>query len=472
MEFRGIEDYNTTVNVVIFGAGRRGLRLARHLIEEKKSVTFLDSSPARCAQAQSKLDCMAVCGSATDIAMLEECGCGTADIVVAVTDSDEVNIVSCGIVKSRYPEVKAIATIRGLTYLSEESGRPFSLLGIDNIVNPEQEASQRISDIIISGLFTDIAYFPGAHYLVVTKSVTRGDFMINKSLIQIKKEFPGRYLIAGVSHRGKVITPNGNTVIREGDEIAIILDDDERDDVYRMFGISSSSFSLNKIVLVGATRIATFLLMSLPKKMLKNVTLVEKDPELCREYCEMFPEILILNGAITDENFWDEENIASGDLFVSLTENDELNVLISTYAKTQGIKRSIALIKTNTSYVKLAKAIGVDATVSTTESTVDAIMKILRGQNVKTLHAIFDGRIEVYEYVIKQGFVHTGKALKDIRLDGVAVIAGVSRGEDNFIPDGNYVFQEGDTVLVVALHEDYDAVQALFGSDEEEKSES
>ena len=447
MEFRGIEDYNTTVNVVIFGAGRRGLRLARHLIEEKKSVTFLDSSPARCAQAQSKLDCMAVCGSATDIAMLEECGCGTADIVVAVTDSDEVNIVSCGIVKSRYPEVKAIATIRGLTYLSEESGRPFSLLGIDNIVNPEQEASQRISDIIISGLFTDIAYFPGAHYLVVTKSVTRGDFMINKSLIQIKKEFPGRYLIAGVSHRGKVITPKGNTVIREGDEIAII-------------------------VLVGATRIATFLLMSLPRKMLKNVTLVEKDPELCREYCEMFPEILILNGAITDENFWDEENIASGDLFVSLTENDELNVLISTYAKTQGIKRSIALIKTNTSYVKLAKAIGVDATVSTTESTVDAIMKILRGQNVKTLHAIFDGRIEVYEYVIKQGFVHTGKALKNIRLDGAAVIAGVSRGEDNFIPDGNYVFQEGDTVLVVALHEDYDAVQALFGSDEEEKSES
>ena len=132
---------------MIFGAGRRGLRLARHLIEEKKSVTFLDSSPARCAQAQSKLDCMAVCGSATDIAMLEECGCGTSDIVVAVTDSDEVNIVSCGIVKSRYPEVKAIATIRGLTYLSEESGRPFSLLGIDNIVNPEQESYQVCSPI-------------------------------------------------------------------------------------------------------------------------------------------------------------------------------------------------------------------------------------------------------------------------------------------------------------------------------------
>ena len=459
------------MRVVILGAGRRGLRLGQHLIEERKSVVFLDSSSERCSAASSKLDCMAICGSATDIDMLREAGCDGAEAVIAVTESDETNLVACGIISSSFRNVgMTIAAIRSISYLGTGASR--DILGITHIVNPEQEASQRISDIIISGLFTDIAYFPGAHYLVVTKSVTRGDFMINKSLIQIKKEFPGRYLIAGVSHRGKVITPNGNTVIREGDEIAIILDDDERDEVYRMFGISSSSFSLNKIVLVGATRIATFLLMSLPRKMLKNVTLVEKDPELCREYCEMFPEILILNGAITDENFWDEENIASGDLFVSLTENDELNVLISTYAKTQGIKRSIALIKTNTSYVKLAKAIGVDATVSTTESTVDAIMKILRGQNVKTLHAIFDGRIEVYEYVIKQGFVHTGKALKDIRLDGVAVIAGVSRGEDNFIPDGNYVFQEGDTVLVVALHEDYDAVQALFGSDEEEKSES
>lgn len=457
------------MNVIIFGAGRRGLRLARHLIEEQKSVTFLDSSPARCAMAQSKLDCMAVCGSATDIQMLEECGCASADIVVAVTDSDEVNLVSCGIVTSRYPEVKTIATIRGLTYLSEESGNPFSLLGIDHIVNPEQEASHRIEDIILSGLFSDIAYFPNAHYLVATKLVGRDDIFVNQNLIQLKKTFPGRYLIAGVCHRGKVSTAKGNTVLREGDEIAIILDDDERDVVYRFFGVSNSNFRLNKIVLVGGTRICRFLLMGLSEHLRRRVILVEKDPDICREFCEIFPDILILNGAITDENFWDEEDICGSDLFVSMTENDELNVLISSYAKTQGCKRSIALIKTNTSYVKLAKAIGVDATVSTTESTVDAIMRIMRG-NVKTLHSIFDGQIEVYEYVIKPSFELIGKALRDISFKGSVMIAGVGRGDDNFIPDGNYAFKEGDTVLVVALHEDYDYVQELFGGDENDPS--
>ena len=454
------------MNVVIFGAGRRGLRLARHLIEEKKSVTFLDNSPARCALAQSKLDCMAVCGSATDIAMLEECGCQHADIVVAVTDSDEVNLVSCGIVTSRWPDVRTIATIRGLTYMGQEDERPFSLLGIDHIVNPEQEAAERIKDIITSGLFSDIAYFPGAHYMVVTRTVTRGDILCDKSLVQIKKRYPGRYLIAGVNHRGKVSTPNGNTVLREGDEIALILDDDEADSLYKLFDISNSGFKLRRIILVGATRIARFLLKGLDADMRRNITLVEKDREVCKSFSELFPDILILNGAITDENFWDEENLANGDLFVSMTDNDELNVLISSYAKTQGTSRSIALIKTNTSYVKLAKAIGVDATVSTTESAVDAIMKIMRGDNVRTLHAIFDGRIEVYEFVIRNTFLHLGKALKDIDFKGSAVIAGVGRGDDNFIPDGSYAFREGDTVLVVALHEDYDYVQDLFGGPE------
>ena len=456
------------MNVIIFGAGRRGLRLARHLIEEGKSVTFLDSSPARCALAQNKLDCMAVCGSATDIEMLDECGLASADMVVAVTDSDEVNLVSCGIVTSRYPDVRTIATIRGLTYMSEESGQPFSLLGIDHIVNPEQEASEKIADIILSGIFGDITYFPQAHYLVMTRSISKGDVLAGKSLIDIKRQYPGRYLIAGVSHRGKVATVTGRTVIEEGDEVAIIFDDDEREDLYRLFGVTNAGMKLKRIILVGATRICKFLIKQLPEKMRKNVVLVEKDGDICSGFCEYYPGLLVLNGAITDENFWDEENLADNDLFVSMTDNDELNVLMSIYAKTQGAKRSIALIKTNTSYVKLAQAIGVDATVSTTEATVDAIMKIMRGGNVRTLHSIFDGKIEVYEYVIKSNFVHLGKALKDIDLKGCVMIAGVGRGDDNFIPDGNYAFQEGDTVLAVALHEDYDFVQSLFGGGEED----
>ena len=454
------------MNALIFGAGRRGLRLARHLIEEGRSVTFLDSSPGRSALAQSKLDCMAITGSATDLDKLIEAGCEGADIVVAVTDSDEVNLVSCGIVKSNFPKVHTIATIRSITYLgSNEKGH--TILGIDNIVNPEQEAGQRLYDIITSGLFCDIAYFPDAHYIVTTKTLTKGDLYLDKNLIELKKMLPGRYLVAGVKHRGKVSTATGNTTLREGDEIAIICDDDERDDIYNRLGIPYSDFRLRRIIILGGTRIARYLLALLPEKMHRDITLVEKDSSICAEFSDMFPSILILNGAITDENFWDTENIADSDLFISLTENDELNVIISSYAKKQGARRTIALIKTNNNYIGLARTMGIDATVSTTEATVDAIMKILRGESVRTLHSIFDGEIEVYEYVIKPNFIHLNKSLKDINFKGAAVIGGVSRGNDNFIPDGNYIFKENDTVLVAALHKNYDYVERIFGHRED-----
>lgn len=451
------------MNAIIIGAGRRGLRLARHLIEEGKSVTLLDNSPSRCANAQSKLDCMAVCGSATNIQMLEDCGAAGADIVVSVTDSDEVNLVSCGIVASRFPNVgTVIATVRGLTY----AGDGMQVLGIGHIVNPDEEASEKLADIFMSGLFSDISYFPGAHYFVLTKTVTRSDAFCDKNLIQMKKALPGRYLVAGVSHRGKVMTPGGNTTLRDGDEIAVICDDDESAQLLGHFGVADTNFKLNRITLVGASRICRFLLRKLTPQIRRNVTLVEKDAALCREMAELFPDILVLNGAITDENFWEEEGITRSDLFATLTENDELNVIISSYAKTQGVRRSIALIKTNNNYIKLAKAMGIDAAVSTTEATVDTIMRHIRGGSLKTLHSLFEGRLEAYEYVIRPDFAFLGRALKDVPLSGKLIIGGVGRGDDNFIPDGNYVFREGDTVLVVAMHDQYDMAQELFNPEE------
>ena len=457
------------MNALIFGAGRRGLRLARHLIEEGRSVTFLDSSPGRSALAQSKLDCMAITGSATDLDKLIEAGCEGADIVVAVTDSDEVNLVSCGIVKSNFPKVHTIATIRSITYLgSNEKGH--TILGIDNIVNPEQEAGQRLYDIITSGLFCDIAYFPGAHYIVTTKTLTKGDLYLDKNLIELKKMLPGRYLVAGVKHRGKVSTATGNTTLREGDEIAIICDDDERDDIYNRLGIPYSDFRLRRIIILGGTRIARYLLALLPEKMHRDITLVEKDSSICAEFSDMFPSILILNGAITDENFWDTENIADSDLFISLTENDELNIIVASYAKRIGVRRSIALIKTNNNYIQLADAMDIDAAISITDATVDTITKYLRGAGIQSLHSIFDGDLEVYEYVVSSDFRYIGKKLMDVNLKGKAIIAGVKSPDgNNFIPDGSYAFAAGDTLLVASTHQNFDFVQELFSLNRAEK---
>ncbi len=451
------------MKVVIFGAGRRGLRLARHLIEEKKSVVFLDSSADRCSAAVSKLDCLAVCGSATDVDKLVEAGCQDADAIISVTDSDETNLVSCGIVAAQFPQVRqTIATIRGITYLGNV-GLDSKILGISHIVNPEQEAAARINGILSTGLFRDFEYFPDAQFFLFTRCIGPAGPFTGKTLAQIKKEMPGRYVFPGVRRKGHVFNPDGNTVLQTGDEIAIIIDDNESKSLFSSVAENQRGEHFSHIALVGGSRIARNILLGMDEKTRKHVTLIDKDLAVCDKFVSDFPEILVLNGSITDEVFWEEERIYDYDVLASITENDELNIIASSYAKRIGTKHSIALIRTNNSYLQLAEAMDIDAAISTTDATVDTIMKYLRAEGITSLHTLFDGELEVYEYDIPAGFRYVGKALKDINFHGKATIAGVKRKNgENFIPDGFYEFQEGDTVLIASTHRNYAYIQELF----------
>lgn len=455
------------MNVVIIGAGRRGLRLAKHLIEEDKKVIFLDSSSERCQQATAKLDCLAVCGSATDVEKLKEAQVADASAVIAVTDNDETNLVSCGIVASEFPEVKTtIAAIRSISYLGQESHHP--ILGISYIVNPDQEAANRIIGILRSGLFKDVISFPDAHFMLFATDIKKDSPFKDKTLIEARKEIPGQYVIAGIRRKNKVFTPYGDSVIKVGDEIAIIVDEEESKDIFTELNGPVDDSRIRKILLIGATRITRYLLSEFTVQERKRVTLVEKDEATAREFLDLFPEILVLNASITDEAIWEEEKLYDTDLVISVTENDELNIIASLYAKRLGAKRVISLIKTNNNYLQLATHLDIDAAISTTNATVDTLVRHLRGSTIETLHTLFDGDLEVYEFVIGMDFKYLDKALKDVNLRGRIIIAGIKRGDDeNFIPGGNYSFTLNDTVIVAAAHRDQQLVQALFGANAE-----
>ena len=195
------------MKVLIIGAGRRGLRLARHLIEEKKSVTFLDSSSDRCQSAVSKLDCLAICASATNIDKLIEADVEDSEIAVAVTDSDEVNLVSCGLIVANFPNVKkTVAAIRSISYLSnndDEHGT--SLLGISDIVNPDSEAARRIIDVIRSGFYHDTIIFPDTNFLLFTMHISKRNPYVGMSLAQFRSSFKGNIVVTGIERKGKAI---------------------------------------------------------------------------------------------------------------------------------------------------------------------------------------------------------------------------------------------------------------------------
>ena len=450
------------MRVVILGAGRRGLRLAQHLIEEKKSVVFIDNSSERCSAATAKLDCMAVCGSSTDIEMLREAGCDNAEAVIAVTDNDETNLVACGIIASSFRNVgMTIAAIRSINYLG--TGLDSDILGISHIVNPEQEAAGKIERIIETGLFRDFEYFPYAGFMMFSRKVTKESIFDGRTIAEIRREIPGRFVVIGIRRRGKALTPSGDTVVHDGDEIAMIVDDDESSDIYSRLS-DVRNVPINKIILVGGTRIARFALLSMSESRRRNVILVEKDLGVCERFARDFPEVIVLNGAISDESFWEEERLYQSDLLISVTDNDELNIIAASYAKRLGTKRAVALIKTNNSYIPLAEAMDIDGVISTTNATVDAIVRYLRGDRIQSLHTLFDGQLEVYEYEVTESFRYTGMKLKDIDFRGKLIIAGVKRakGKDNFIPDGSYQIEVGDTLLLSAVHSNYAYVEKLL----------
>ena len=185
---------------------------------------------------------------------------------------------------------------------------------------------------------------------------------------------------------------------------------------------------------------------------------------MCERFARDFPDVMVLNGSISDESFWEEEKLYQSDLLISVTDNDELNIIAASYAKRMGTKRAVSLIKTNNSYISLAEAMDIDGVVSTTYATVDAIVRFLRGDRIQNLHTLFNGQLEVYEYEVTEGFRYIGKRLREIDFKGKLTIAGVRRsgGKDNFIPDGNYMILSGDTLILAATHADYAYVEKLM----------
>ncbi len=451
------------MNVLIIGAGRRGVRIGRHLAAEKSSVIFLDRSISKCREAESKVDCLAVCGSGTDLAKLREAGVEKADTVIAVTDSDEVNIVACGIVATEFPNVvNTIAAIRSSGYIGE-AGLPPRILGITHIINPDQEGAERILDTIRYGLYRDTLIFPGTDFMIFTVSEGQGGIRRGESVASIRKRTAENFVIAAIYRRAKIIIPTGDTEIRPGDILVIITDSDKA--YIELSGTPSREIyrEPDDIVILGATRITRFLLYAIAPKDRKKIRLIEKNESDANEFAALFPEITVLNASITDESIWDDESLSSAELFISLTDNDELNIVTSGYAKKIGIKKSIALVKSNTNYSQFAISLGVDVALSITDVTVDSLIRYLRGDGISAMHTLFGGELEVYEYVIQNSFPFIGKKLKDIRFKSRVVIAGVRKDDGSaLIPDGEYVFMAGDRLILSIRHDDSGYLKELF----------
>ena len=450
------------MKVIILGAGRRGIRLAKHLVEENKDVIIIDEDIEDVNSAMAKVDCLAFTGSGTSLEDLSDAGIEDADAFIALTGSDETNLVSSGIAASEFKIPLTIASIRNLSYTGY-SGDSTSFMGISHIVNPSQEVAQHICQDIERGIYSDIISFENSSLLLYNVYVEKNSPYSNKKVKTLRKEIDANFIIAALNRNGEALVPSGDTTVKTGDTLSLVAQEDSVERILSSVGRSRQT--TKRIAIVGASQVADFLLRATQIWQRRNFTIIDKDIQVCEKMAKNYPDILVLNADITSEGVFDEENLGSYDLMLCLTNNDELNIITASYAKSYGIRHSLALVNHNPNYLRMAKHLDIDSIISTQDITVDSLMRYLHGQNISGMHSMFDGQIEAIEFNVTESNPIAGKALKDIDMRGKGIIAGVTKIDGStVIPGGMYTIEPGDSLIAVVERKSIDIMQDMLHS--------
>ena len=447
---------------VIAGAGAVGYDIARHLIKEGKDVVIIERDPIRAKFLENNLDCMVLNKEINRSQTMQELNFENGDFFIAATNKDETNLIACSIAEASSPDgskldLRKIARVSNLDYSHAEfKGNPF--LGADYIISPEMAAANHIAEIVKQGALSDVLAFEGSNITVRNEIVERNSSFRNKNLIKIRKDINRPFLIALIKRGESVLIPSGNTVVREGDEIYIVADEKTMDYVFAKTGKKIKK--IETALIVGTTKIAKNLLRTL-SMMPINLKLLSEDYEEAKEISRKYPNVLVINGDVRNESVFEEERLNEVDLIITVTENQELNVLSALYAKSIGVGRAVASVSKE-SYISIAQKLGVDATVSPKRSTVDAILKYIRRGKIITLHTLFDGEAEAVEILVSPECNACGKKIKELDMPENSIIAAVTRNKEISIPNGDFEIKPGDSVIIIMKKQNVSKVETVF----------
>ena len=446
------------MHIVILGAGVVGVQIATQLIEEEKDVVIIEKNPERAKYVSSRLDCIVINDDGTHINVLKDADIEKADLFISVTASDEVNMIACGLVSSEFKSVKfKIARIRNDDYSSADLMKK-TFLGIDYIVNSNVETARLIANSVSSGAASNVVLFENTDLQM--RNILINDYSVfkEKQLKNLHLSIKQPFLIAGIIRDEDFIIPSGDTTIQKDDTLYLLASYQDLEKIFRISGQEQEK--INSMIIVGGGKIGV-LLCEMLVKTISKITLVEINYDICKEIASQFPEILVLNADISDEEIFTEENLGSYDLIVTTTDNQELNIVTSIYAKRMGVKRCIALIA-NHNYLPIASKFDIDSIINPKLSTVDAIMKYIRRGDIKSVHSIFNGKAEVIEFSIDDDNIMAKKLLKEIRLPEDTLVLSVVRNKKTHLPNGNFMIEPGDVMIIISSKESIPKLEEFF----------
>lgn len=461
------------MNIIVIGNGKVGFSLAKQLVHENHDITVVDVREDALKHAADLLDIMVVRGNGVSAATLLQAGAKDADLVVATTNSDEVNMVCCLTAKNMGTKY-TIARIRNPEY-TKSLVELRQNLKIDKVINPENTTAVEITRLLRFPSAANIESFCRGRVELMGFRLQDGDFLLGKPLRDLSSQVKRLSLLFCAADRdGELSIPNGAFVPRAGDKLYLIGQPSSLDKFFRLLGRYAPK--VKQVFMVGGGKISMYLAALLEHLGMK-VKIIERDEARCRAISEQFPHFSVICGDGTDQDLLEAEHLSSYDAFVALTDRDEDNLIISLYAAQQGLSKVIAKCNRQ-NYAGIARAVGLDSVISPKFITASSILHLVRGmQNsqgsvMNSLHRIADGSAEATEFTVGPNTHHLGVPLKDLTLKPGVLISVIVRGREIIIPEGTSTLHEDDTIILIARNGGILDLNDIFDIESSSKSSS
>lgn len=460
--FRRKSDQPVGLKIIIVGCGKVGSTLVEQLVMEGHDVTVIDTNISKIEELTNLYDIMGVEGNGASYSVQMEAGIENTDLLIAVTGSDELNLLCCTIAK-QVADCAAIARVRTPDY-SQEIGYLREKLGLAMIINPEMEAALEMARILYLPTALEVSPFAHGQAELIQFKIPEGNILDGITLAQLSSKVPNRVLVCAIERDGKVEIPSGLSEMKAGDVISFVA---QRATIKNfMQNISVKNTKVKNTMIIGGGKSAYYLASRL-LHMGISVKIIEKDRKRCEELSVLLPKAIIINGDGTDAELLKEEGIDSVESFVPLTGLDEENIMLTLHARQLSDAKMITKIN-RLSFKNVITELNLGSVIYPRLITSETIIAYVRAKrasidsNLETLYHLFDGRVEALEFSIGEASRVTDTPLMNLKLKEQVLVAFINRNGKIILPSGQDSIQVGDTVMIVTTHHGFDEIEDIL----------
>lgn len=440
------------MKIIIIGCGRVGQNLAEKLNADGNDITVIDMQASKVEAITNRCDIMGVVGNGAMHTVQHEAGIETADLLIAVTNSDELNLLCC-VVAKKEGKCKTIARVKNPEY-SKETAYLKEQLGLAMVINPEYAAAEEIARVLRFPAAVKIEPFAKGRVEIIKFKLSKESKLIGISVKEMMMKYPGDILVGTIERGDEAYIASGHFTFEEKDVVSIIGTPKNANDFFKKIDYKGQSI---KDALVVGGGVVTHYLCSILEHSGISLKVIERDRKACEELCTRWQKATIINGNPVDKELLMEEGIAGAGAFVALSSVDEENILLSLFAKEVDGGKLVTKIN-RSDYDSVISRLELDTVICPINIASDIILRFVRatrnalGSNVETMYNIIQDKVEASEFLVKERSPIAGKPLSELKFKKDVLIASISRGNDVIIPRGQDVIRAGDTVVIVTKH--------------------